>query len=92
MTGEPATTPTEAESRPNVARMYDYYLGGCHNFAVDRAAAERLAGRRPHRARRPCGDLGPEARPGRPSGCRRAGRQGRRGSADHADGNAVARF
>jgi hypothetical protein len=26
--------------RPNVARMYDYYLGGHHNFAVDRQAAE----------------------------------------------------
>src|SRR4051812_23787692 len=25
--------------RPNVARMYDYFLGGAHNFAVDRAAA-----------------------------------------------------
>lgn len=42
MTGEPATTPTEAEARPNVARMYDYYLGGCHNFAADRAAAEQV--------------------------------------------------
>jgi hypothetical protein len=28
--------------RPNVARMYDYFLGGGHNFAVDREAAERL--------------------------------------------------
>jgi SAM-dependent methyltransferase len=28
----------EAE-RPNVARMYDYFLGGSHNFAVDRDAA-----------------------------------------------------
>lgn len=26
--------------RPNVARMYDYYLGGKDNFAVDREAAE----------------------------------------------------
>ncbi|MBQ1069987.1 SAM-dependent methyltransferase [Micromonospora sp. D75] len=33
---------TEAENRPNVARMYDYYLGGCHNFAADRAAAEEV--------------------------------------------------
>ncbi|WFE37819.1 SAM-dependent methyltransferase [Micromonospora sp. WMMD998] len=33
---------TEAETRPNVARMYDYYLGGCHNFAADRAAAEEI--------------------------------------------------
>jgi hypothetical protein len=27
---------------PNPARMYDYYLGGAANFAVDRAAAERI--------------------------------------------------
>ncbi|MEV8516518.1 SAM-dependent methyltransferase [Dactylosporangium sp. NPDC051484] len=27
---------------PNVARMYDYYLGGYHNFAADRAAAEKI--------------------------------------------------
>lgn len=27
--------------RPSVARMYDYYLGGAHNFAVDRQAAQR---------------------------------------------------
>lgn len=25
--------------RPNAARMYDYYLGGSHNFAVDREVA-----------------------------------------------------
>ena|SRR5690242_12493455 len=29
--------------RPNVARMYDYFLGGSHNFAADREAAERAA-------------------------------------------------
>ena len=29
-------------SRPSVARMYDYYLGGKDNFAVDRAAAEAM--------------------------------------------------
>jgi hypothetical protein len=28
--------------RPNVARMYDYFLGGAHNFAADREAAEQL--------------------------------------------------
>ena len=27
---------------PSIARMYDYWLGGKDNFAVDRAAAERL--------------------------------------------------
>jgi hypothetical protein len=28
--------------RPNAARMYDYALGGSHNFPADRAAAEEL--------------------------------------------------
>ncbi|MCW2504994.1 MAG: hypothetical protein JWO79_3278 [Actinomycetia bacterium] len=27
--------------RPSVARVYDYYLGGSHNFAVDRQLAQR---------------------------------------------------
>ena len=31
-------------SRPSVARMYDYYLGGKDNFAVDREAAEQAIG------------------------------------------------
>lgn len=30
-------------SKPSVARMYDYYLGGKDNFAVDREAAEKVA-------------------------------------------------
>ena len=30
-----------ALDRPNVARMWDYFLGGYHNFAIDRQAAER---------------------------------------------------
>lgn len=28
--------------RPNAARMYDYFLGGSHNTAVDRAAAQEV--------------------------------------------------
>ncbi|MCX4470936.1 SAM-dependent methyltransferase [Micromonospora sp. NBC_01655] len=28
--------------RPSVARMYDYYLGGSHNFAADRSAARAM--------------------------------------------------
>ncbi|SCK56707.1 S-adenosyl methyltransferase [Streptomyces sp. WMMB 322] len=32
---------------PNPARMYDYYLGGLDNYAVDRAAAERVLGHAP---------------------------------------------
>jgi hypothetical protein len=33
---------------PNAARMYDYYLGGSHNFAADRAAAEQVKAAIPH--------------------------------------------
>ena len=29
-------------TRPSPARLYDYYLGGTCNFAVDREAAEKL--------------------------------------------------
>ena len=29
--------------RPSPARIYDYHLGGAHNFAVDRQAAEQIA-------------------------------------------------
>ncbi|HEX9335548.1 MAG TPA: SAM-dependent methyltransferase, partial [Pseudonocardiaceae bacterium] len=36
--GEPPIDLTKA----NPARMYDYYLGGAHNFAVDRAAADKV--------------------------------------------------
>jgi hypothetical protein len=32
----------DPEQRPSNARMYDYFLGGYHNFAIDRAAAERV--------------------------------------------------
>ncbi|MEV4654804.1 SAM-dependent methyltransferase [Micromonospora sp. NPDC049301] len=42
MTDHPPPAPTDATARPNVARMYDYFLGGSHNFAADRAAAERV--------------------------------------------------
>ncbi|HYF62689.1 MAG TPA: SAM-dependent methyltransferase [Herpetosiphonaceae bacterium] len=30
------------EARPNAARIYDYFIGGNHNFAADRAAAEQV--------------------------------------------------
>ncbi|GDY30455.1 SAM-dependent methyltransferase [Gandjariella thermophila] len=29
-------------TRPSAARVYDYYLGGAHNFAVDRELAEQV--------------------------------------------------
>jgi hypothetical protein len=38
---------------PNVARMYDYALGGKDNFAADRAAAEKLFAAAPEVGRRP---------------------------------------
>jgi O-methyltransferase involved in polyketide biosynthesis len=39
----PARTDDDTTARPNAARMYDYWLGGYHNFAIDRAAADALA-------------------------------------------------
>ena len=39
----PGWAPAELDlDRPNAARMYDYYLGGSHNFAVDRELAGRV--------------------------------------------------
>ncbi|MCP2166144.1 SAM-dependent methyltransferase [Goodfellowiella coeruleoviolacea] len=39
----PTWAPGEVDlSRPSIARVYDYFLGGAHNFAVDRDAAERV--------------------------------------------------
>lgn len=38
----PDRTPGLDVATANVARMYDYYLGGKDNFAADRAAAERV--------------------------------------------------
>ncbi|MDM4720046.1 SAM-dependent methyltransferase [Micromonospora sp. WMMA1363] len=41
--GRPNWAPDDIDiERPSVARMYDYYLGGSHNFAVDRAAAQAM--------------------------------------------------
>jgi SAM-dependent methyltransferase len=40
----PADIDTE---RPSAARMYDYYLGGAHNFAADRQLAEQMIARYP---------------------------------------------
>ncbi|MDX3656806.1 SAM-dependent methyltransferase [Streptomyces sp. ID05-26A] len=38
--GPKRVTTTGDSERPNGARLFDYYLGGAHNFAVDRALAE----------------------------------------------------
>ena len=41
MQHRPVWAPDEIDiERPAAARMYDYYLGGSHNFAADRALAE----------------------------------------------------
>lgn len=42
MSDETAVVPKPIDlTRPSAARVYDYYLGGDHNFAVDRAMAKR---------------------------------------------------
>lgn len=41
MTQTPWPTDDVDDSTPNVARIYDYLLGGFHNFAADRDLAER---------------------------------------------------
>lgn len=35
------------ESTPNSARLYDFYLGGTHNFAADRDLAEKILAQAP---------------------------------------------
>jgi O-methyltransferase involved in polyketide biosynthesis len=35
-------------TKPNIARMYDYWLGGKDNFEADRAAAEAVRAQRPN--------------------------------------------
>ena len=42
MTGHNLTTDGIDTKTPNVARIYDYLLGGKDNFAADRKAAKRL--------------------------------------------------
>ncbi|WFE27396.1 SAM-dependent methyltransferase [Solwaraspora sp. WMMD791] len=37
-------------SRPSAARVYDYFLGGAHNFEVDRQLAEQIMAMTPHLA------------------------------------------
>ena len=42
MLPRPGWAPDEIDiERPSVARMYDYFLGGSHNFAADRELAEQ---------------------------------------------------
>ncbi len=42
MTAFPDVPPGVDPTRPSPARVYDYFLGGSHNLAVDREAAERF--------------------------------------------------
>lgn len=42
MSGDSWVPENVSMERPSVARLYDYFLGGNHNFEVDRIAAERL--------------------------------------------------
>jgi hypothetical protein len=42
VTYTPNVPPGVDPTRPSPARLYDYYLGGTTNYAVDREAAERL--------------------------------------------------
>jgi len=44
MTGQDRAPGGIDTSTPNIARIYDYLLGGKDNFAADRGAAERLIG------------------------------------------------
>lgn len=37
-----AERPAAVVDVANIARIYDYYLGGLYNFAVDREKAERI--------------------------------------------------
>jgi hypothetical protein len=44
----PSWAPVDVDvDRPSAARVYDYFLGGAHNFAVDRALAEQIAAMTP---------------------------------------------
>jgi hypothetical protein len=43
MVDRPSWAPADVDlSRPSVARVYDYYLGGSHNFESDREFAHRV--------------------------------------------------
>ncbi|WP_306318145.1 MULTISPECIES: SAM-dependent methyltransferase [unclassified Streptomyces] len=48
-TAPPGRTPAAdlAPSQPSAARMWNHWLGGTHNYAVDRAAGDRLAAANP---------------------------------------------
>jgi S-adenosyl methyltransferase len=41
---KPAAVPVVDMSRPHMARIYDYFLGGQNHFAPDRETAEKCYG------------------------------------------------
>src|SRR5260370_28950811 len=47
MTETEQAAPGVDTTTPSRARLYDYYLGGTHNFAADREAAEKLKAEAP---------------------------------------------
>ncbi|MFI7551767.1 SAM-dependent methyltransferase [Micromonospora sediminimaris] len=48
---KPDGLPAEIDlSRPSAARVYDYFLGGAHNFEIDRQLAEQIATMTPNLA------------------------------------------
>lgn len=48
MTTTPSWVPDDVDmERPSAARIYDYLLGGGHNFAIDREMADRLLAAEP---------------------------------------------
>ncbi len=42
MSGQDEVSGIADASRPNAGRMYDYFLGGNHNFEIDRQAAQQV--------------------------------------------------
>ena len=49
MTDQPSWVPPEVDTkRANVARVYDYWLGGSHNFLADQDVARAIAAVEPH--------------------------------------------
>ncbi|RCG20119.1 SAM-dependent methyltransferase [Sphaerisporangium album] len=48
MTGEDPVVSGFSTTKPNVARMYDYFLGGKDNFAADRTAAAEIVRAAPY--------------------------------------------
>ena len=67
MADRPGWAPEEVDpAKPSVARVYDYYLGGSHNFESDRAFGQQALELVPRSSTDPDGQPGVPA-PGRPA-------------------------